>query len=94
VPLMVTENGIGTTDDTRRLAYYQTALQSVLACLKDGLDVRGYYAWSAFDNFEWMLGYRPTFGIMAVDRSTQQRTPKPSAHWLGEIARANSYTTR
>ncbi|MEJ2746550.1 MAG: family 1 glycosylhydrolase [Anaerolineae bacterium] len=89
IPMMVTENGIGTTDDGRRLAYYQTALQNVAACLKDGLDIRGYFAWSAFDNFEWMLGYRPTFGIIAVDRSTQQRTVKPSARWLSAVAQAN-----
>ena len=89
LPLMVTENGIGTADDGRRLAYYQAALQSVADCLRDGLDVRGYFAWSAFDNFEWMLGYRPTFGIIAVDRTTQQRTVKPSARWLSQVARAN-----
>ncbi len=89
LPLMVTENGIGTADDGRRLAYYQTALQSVLDCLQDGLDVRGYFAWSAYDNFEWMLGYRPTFGLIAVDRRTQQRTIKPSARWLSQVAQAN-----
>jgi beta-glucosidase len=86
LPLMVTENGIGTADDGRRLAYYQAALQSVADCLRDGLDVRGYFAWSAFDNFEWMLGYRPTFGLIAVDRATQQRTVKPSARWLSQVA--------
>lgn len=91
LPLMVTENGIGTADDGRRLAYYQTALQSVLACLQDGLDVRGYFAWSAFDNFEWMLGYEPTFGIIAVDRATQKRTIKPSARWLSQVAQANGW---
>ena len=89
VPLMVTENGIGSDDDTRRLAYFQTALQSVVDCLGDGLDIRGYFAWSAFDNFEWMLGYRPQFGIIAVDRETQERRVKPSAHWLGQVAKAN-----
>lgn len=89
VPMMVTENGMGTTDDGRRQAYYQTALQNVAACLEDGLDIRGYFAWSAFDNFEWMMGYRPTFGIIAVDRSTQQRTVKPSARWLSKVAQAN-----
>ncbi len=91
VPMIVTENGIGTADDTRRLEYYQRALQGVANCLNDGLDVRGYFAWSAFDNFEWMLGYRPTFGIIAVDRETQERTVKPSARWLGQVARANRF---
>jgi beta-glucosidase len=88
-PILVTENGIGTDDDTRRVAYYREALQGVRRCLDDGIDVRGYTAWSAFDNFEWALGYKPTFGIIAVDRSTQERTPKPSASLLGEIARTN-----
>jgi beta-glucosidase len=89
LPLMVTENGIGTAYDGRRLAYYQTALQSVADCLRDGLDIRGYFAWSAFDNFEWILGYEPTFGIIAVDRATQRRSPKPSAHWLSQVVQAN-----
>jgi beta-glucosidase len=57
--------------------------------MRDDLDVRGYTYWSALDNFEWMMGYGPTFGLIAVDRSTQERTPKPSARWLGAIARRN-----
>jgi beta-glucosidase len=91
VPLLVTENGIGTQDDSRRIAYVERALQGVVRCLKDGLPVLGYTYWSAMDNFEWMLGYRPTFGLIAVDQKTQVRTPKPSARWLGAIARANSF---
>jgi beta-glucosidase len=90
LPVIVTENGIGTADDTRRIAYVQRALQGVINCINDGLDIRGYTYWSAFDNYEWSLGYRPTFGLIAVDRETQQRTVKPSARWLGEIARMNS----
>jgi beta-glucosidase len=89
VPMMVTENGIGSQDDTRRLAYYQVAIQSVAECMRDGLDIRGYFAWSAFDNFEWMRGYNPQFGIIAVDRETQERIVKPSAHWLGKVAKSN-----
>lgn len=91
VPLIVTENGIGTADDTRRVAYYRRAIAGVVNCLQDGLDVRGYYAWSAYDNFEWMLGYRPTFGIIAVDRATQERSVKSSARWLGELAQTNEF---
>ena len=62
----------------------------MLACLDDGLDVRGYVYWSLLDNFEWILGYRPRFGLVAVDRVTQARTIKPSGRWLGAIARANA----
>ncbi len=88
-PILVTENGIGTDDDRRRVAYYREALGGVRRCLDDGIDVRGYIAWSAFDNFEWALGYRPTFGLVAVDRTTFERTPKRSAHLLGAVARTN-----
>ena len=75
--------------NSRRLAYYQTALSSVADRLAGGLDVRGYFALSAVDNFEWMLGYGPKFGIIEVDRATQKRSAKPSADMLGKIARAN-----
>ncbi|MEU4230624.1 family 1 glycosylhydrolase [Nonomuraea sp. NPDC026600] len=87
LPMLVTENGIATDDDTRRADFIRLALEGVERCLADGLDVRGYYYWSALDNFEWMLGYQPTFGIVAVDRDTFERHPKPSAAWLGEVAR-------
>ena len=55
------------------------------------VDVRGYFYWSLMDNFEWLFGYGPQFGLVAVDRDTQRRRPKPSADWLGGIARANVF---
>ena len=88
-PVIVTENGISTEDDDRRVAFIDRALQSVQSCLEDGIDVEGYFYWSMLDNFEWMLGYRPKFGLIAVDRETQVRTVKPSAHHLGLIASTN-----
>ncbi|XVQ15896.1 glycoside hydrolase family 1 protein [Spirillospora sp. CA-255316] len=89
LPMFVTENGIATGDDTRRVEYIRLALEGLERCVADGLDVRGYYHWSALDNFEWMLGYKPTFGLIAVDRDTQERTVKGSARFLGTIARRN-----
>jgi beta-glucosidase len=89
VPIYVTENGISTEDDTRRIEYINKALAGVRKCLADGIDVRGYIHWSLLDNFEWLEGYRPKFGLIAVNRETQRRTIKPSAHYLGEIARRN-----
>jgi beta-glucosidase len=91
VPIYVTENGIGTTDDEQRIAYERRALAALVKCLRDGIDVRGYFYWSLMDNFEWLFGYGPQFGLVAVDRETQQRRPKPSATWLGAIARANAF---
>jgi beta-glucosidase len=89
VPIVVTENGIAVVNDQERIAYVTDALQCVLRCLADGIDIRGYMYWSLLDNFEWAYGYGPTFGLVAVDRDTQERSVKPSGHWLGEVARAN-----
>ncbi|MET8701496.1 glycoside hydrolase family 1 protein [Kitasatospora sp. NPDC058032] len=86
VPLLVTENGIATADDTERIAYTTEALAGLADALRDGVDVRGYLHWSLLDNYEWG-SYRPTFGLVAVDPRTFERSPKPSAHWLGALAR-------
>jgi beta-glucosidase len=92
LPVYVTENGIGTGDDPLRIEYVTRALAGVRGCLDDGIDVRGYFYWSLLDNFEWVLGYRPTFGLVEVDRGNFVRTPKPSATWFGDVARANGLT--
>ncbi|MGB7050415.1 MAG: family 1 glycosylhydrolase [Acidimicrobiales bacterium] len=89
VPIYVTENGIGTVDDAQRIEYVTRALDGVRRCLEDGLDVRGYFYWSLLDNFEWVLGYVPTFGLVEVDRTTFERRPNRSAAFLGGVARAN-----
>jgi beta-glucosidase len=90
VPIIVTENGVATEDDTRRVEYYRRAVAGLKRAIDDGVDVRGYVAWSLMDNFEWMSGYAPKFGIVAVDRETQKRTVKPSGAVLGNIARLNA----
>jgi beta-glucosidase len=90
VPVMVTENGMATDDDAARLAYTRGALEGLDRAIGDGVDVRGYLHWTLLDNFEWMAGYAKTFGLVAVDRETFARTVKPSARWLGEVARANA----
>lgn len=83
--LMVTENGIATADDTRRVAYIGTALEGVRKCIEDGIPVSGYCYWSLLDNFEWQKGFGMTFGLIAVDRSTQTRYPKESLSFLGSF---------
>ncbi|NEA17347.1 glycoside hydrolase family 1 protein [Streptomyces halstedii] len=87
MPLIVTENGIATADDTRRVDYYTGALDEVAAAIQDGLNVQGYLAWSALDNYEWG-SFAPTFGLIAVDRETFERTARPSARWLGSLGRS------
>jgi beta-glucosidase len=86
-PIIMTENGIGTADDAQRVRYLTEALAGVRTLLDEGVDLRGYFQWSLLDNFEWSLGYRPKFGIVAVDRTTFARTLKPSATWFAEATR-------
>src|SRR5205807_9696703 len=94
VPILVTENGIATANDEKRIAYIDTAMREVLACLADGIDVRSYMYWSLLDNFEWAMGYAPTFGLAAVDRETFARHPRHSMSWLGSVARARALPNR
>lgn len=78
LPLYVTENGTSEDDDTRRVAFYEAHLKAILEAQKQGADVRGYFAWSLIDNYEWAEGYTSRFGMVHVDYETQKRTPKGS----------------
>jgi beta-glucosidase len=86
-PIYITENGAavddhvidGVVDDEQRYRYYQNHLSMVDQAIEKGVDVRGYFAWSLMDNFEWAEGYKMRFGIVYVDYETQKRTLKQSA---------------
>lgn len=86
-PVLVTENGIDAEDDAERARFIPEAVASVLQARDAGVPVLGYIHWSLLDNFEWLSGYGPRYGLVAVDRQTFRRTPKPSAQVLGRIAR-------
>jgi len=91
LPVVITENGIATADDRERVAYMRAHLAQVAQALRDGIDVRGFMYWSAFDNFEWNEGYRPTFGMVGIDRDDGlRRVVRPSARAYGELARTRS----
>jgi len=94
--LYVTENGMDDLEeakpleemlnDTRRVHFYQDYLTSVLAAIRDGADVQGYFAWSLMDNFEWAAGYTRRFGLYYVDyKDDQKRYPKASAEWFSRF---------
>lgn len=78
VPIYVTENGMSEDDDARRVAYYDAHLGAVRDAQRLGANVRGYFAWSLIDNYEWAEGYTSRFGIVHVDYETMKRTPKGS----------------
>ncbi|HET6816520.1 MAG TPA: family 1 glycosylhydrolase [Mycobacteriales bacterium] len=86
--LLVTEHGIATSDDVERVEFIERGLTAVHEVMAEGLPVRGYLYWSLLDNFEWAHGYRPTFGLVGVDRQTMARTPRPSLAFLGDVAKS------
>ena len=94
----VTENGAafpdvvgpdGQVDDSDRLSYIKRHLEVCHRAIQIGVPLKGYFAWSLFDNFEWAFGYRPRFGIVHVDFETLERTPKRSALWYRDVIQQN-----
>ena len=90
VPIIVSEHGVGTTDDKIRARLIPAALAELKKAMNEGVPVKGYYHWSLIDNFEWIFGYKVKFGLHSVDPATFVRTAKPSAAVYGAIARRNS----
>ena len=83
--LIVTENGIATSEDNERVEYIKTATDEIKSCIDDGLPVKGYFYWSLLDNFEWQKGFKMTFGLIGVDRNDMSRHPKESLRFLGSL---------
>ncbi|MHB8717671.1 MAG: glycoside hydrolase family 1 protein [Candidatus Dormibacteria bacterium] len=87
LPVLITENGVADDNDELRPRFLRDHLAAVGEALGDGVDVRGYIHWTSLDNFEWTEGYSKKFGLLAVDRTTMERTPKPSAAVFADICR-------
>lgn len=102
VPLYITENGAafydppsadnGRIDDPLRLGYLRDHLRAAHAALQQGVDLRGYFAWSLLDNFEWSAGYARRFGLIHVDFATQERTIKNSGRFYADVIRSSGAT--
>lgn len=89
LPILVTEHGVGTDDDSIRANLIPAALKELKIAMDEGVPVRGYVHWSLLDNYEWVFGYKPHFGLASVDRTTFKRTAKPSAAVYAAIAQKN-----
>jgi len=91
--MFITENGcaweLGGLDDQHRIAYYREHLLGLAQACAEGVPVKGYFAWSLLDNFEWSSGYTKRFGLIHVDFDTQVRTPKASAGWYARTVAEN-----
>jgi beta-glucosidase len=98
LPVYITENGAAfddkwngspLVDDPRRVEYLRSHLQAARRAIAAGIDLRGYFAWSLLDNFEWQCGYTKQFGIVYVDFATQRRVPKSSAAFYRDVIRTS-----
>jgi len=85
-PIIITENGICTHDDTKRVKAIHDYIRYIHEAIQEGVDVRGYYHWSAWDNFEWSLGPTYKFGLYDCDPVTKDRSKKPSADVFAKLA--------
>ena len=89
-PIFITEHGVATSDDSVRQQFISQSLEHLHTLMnKEDTPVLGYCHWSLLDNFEWVFGFKPRYGLVSVDRTNFERTPKPSAKLLGKIAQAN-----
>lgn len=85
-PIIITENGMSTQDDTKRIQSLHDYLGIIHNRMEQGMDIRGYYHWSTWDNFEWNLGPSYRFGLYACDPETMERIKRPSADVYAAIA--------
>ena len=90
VPLVITENGLATSDERLRTESLRAHLHALAAAVAEGLPVAGYCYWTLMDNYEWSLGTGPRFGLAATDFATQQRTPRPAAAFFAQVCRGNA----
>jgi beta-glucosidase len=84
-PMVVTENGIGTLTELKRVKYLRDHVNQIRLALADGYDVRGYFAWTLVDNYEWTEGYEPRFGLSVMDPKTKRRILEPSGVFFSEV---------
>ena len=84
-PIIITENGIADSKDDRRGLFIKRYIYAVNKAIEDDIDVRGYFYWSFLDNFEWLFGYKPRFGLVSVDRNTLERKGKTSLEFYKSV---------
>ena len=82
-------NTEGKVSDSDRIEYLSSYLRAAARAIKDGVNLKGYFAWSLLDNFEWACGFSERFGIVYVDYQTQKRTPKQSFFYLKKVFKKN-----
>ena len=88
-PIVVTENGIGTQSEQKKIRYFREHVNQMRRAMNDGVDIRGYLPWTLIDNYEWAEGYAANFGLTSLDKKTMRLVIQPSGEWFGKFIKAN-----
>jgi len=88
-PILVSENGIGTQSEQKKIRYFREHINQMRRAMNDGADVRGYFPWTLIDNYEWAEGYGANFGLTHLDRKSMQLVMEPSGEWFSRFIKAN-----
>ena len=91
VPMIITENGIATRDDRKKIKFMKRHIDILEKCIKNGMDVRGYFYWSLIDNYEWLQGLDARFGLYKVDFNTLKRKPTNAALYYSYLIKSRSF---
>lgn len=88
-PIVISENGIGTQSEQKKIRYFREHVSQMRRAMADGVDVRGYMPWTLVDNYEWAEGYAANFGLTSLDRKTKELTLEPAGQWFRGFIQAN-----
>ena len=88
-PIVVSENGIGTQSEQKKIRYYREHVNQMRRAMSDGVDVRGYFPWTLVDNYEWAEGYAANFGLTSLNRETKELIVEPTGIWFSKFIRSH-----
>jgi len=88
-PIIISENGIGTQSEQKKIRYFREHVNQMRRAMNDGVDIRGYFPWTLIDNYEWAEGYAANFGLTSLDKKSMRLVIQPSGEWFRNFIRAN-----
>jgi beta-glucosidase len=88
-PIVITENGIGTQSEQKKIRYYREHVNQMRRAMEDGVDIRGYFVWTLTDNYEWAEGYAANFGLSHINKKAMSLDIEPSGQWFANFIKAN-----
>jgi beta-glucosidase len=88
-PIVISENGIGTQSEQKKIRYFREHVNQMRRAMNDGVDIRGYFPWTLIDNYEWAEGYAANFGLTHLDKKSMSLQIEPAGQWLRNFIKSN-----